>query len=148
MELTPMREAGSVRFPLNQELNRVFDEFFGDSIFSPRPGAGWFPAIDIAEAENEIIIRAEIPGVDPKDITVTVTGDMLTIKGEKARESEEHSRGTHRRERSFGRFSRTITLPEIADHAKVKATGKDGVIEFRLPRKPEAQPRSIEVSVD
>jgi hypothetical protein len=53
MELTPMREAGSVRFPLNQELNRVFDEFFGDSIFSPRPGAGWFPAIDIAEAENE-----------------------------------------------------------------------------------------------
>ena len=103
--------------------------------------------MDVAETDDAVIVKAEVPGVDPKDIEVTLTGGVLTIKGEKREEKEEKGKRTHRIERAYGAFSRSIDLPEGVDPDNITAECKDGVLTVTLPKKPEAKARQIKVEV-
>jgi HSP20 family protein len=127
------------------EMNRVLDSFFNrESSY----GADWKPVVDVAETENDIVVKAEIPGIDPKDIDISITGDKLTLKGEKKEEKENTGKCFHRVESSYGSFKRVITLPASVDVDKVTAEGKNGLLEITLPKKEESKAKKINVKVD
>src|SRR3990172_1450847 len=94
----------------------------------------WRPAVDIKEEDNRFLIRADIPGVDPKDIEITMEEGVLTIKGERTSEKDEKREDYRRVERSRGTFYRRFSLPDTADAEKIVATGKDGVLELVIPK--------------
>jgi HSP20 family protein len=136
---------------LQRRMNGLFDEFFG------RPtelwdgyGDSFAPRVDLNETDKEVRITAELPGLDEKDIEVTLTGNMLTIKGEKKEEQEEEKGESWHSERSYGYFERTVQVPEEIDSDKVEAKFKKGVLKLTLPKKPEAQSkrRKIELIAD
>jgi HSP20 family protein len=127
------------------EMNRVLDNFFSrESTY----GADWRPVVDVAETESDIIVKAEIPGIDPKDVDISITGDTLTLKGEKKEEKENTGKCYHRVESSYGSFNRVITLPASVDVDKVTAEGKNGLLEITLPKKEESKAKKINVKVD
>jgi HSP20 family protein len=126
---------------LRNQINRAFDDFWGQSWLEPRrkTGTGGFwPQVDVTETDKEIKVRAEIPGVDPKDIDVGVEDGTLTIKGEKKYEREKNEKGQYRTERSYGSFERSIALPAEVDGSKAKAEFKKGVLQLTLPKRPGA----------
>ncbi len=101
--------------------------------------------LDISETNDSIIVKAELPGIAPKDVDVSTSGDILTIKGEKKEEKEQKGKHFHRVERSYGSFSRTINLPKSVNIDAVKAEYKNGILEMNLPKIEEAKARKIEV---
>ena len=105
------------------------------------------PAVDIYEEKDNLVIKADLPGIDSKDLNIDITGDTLTIKGEKHREEETKEKGYYRTERLFGSFQRVIALPSTVDPEKVNASCKNGVLEITLGKREEAKPRQIEVKV-
>ena len=105
----------------------------------------WVPAVDVKEEDNQFIITADIPGVDPKDIEVTAENNMLTIKGERKTESEEEKEGYKRIERSQGTFYRRFSLPDTADVDKIRADSKNGVLQLTIPKRESVKGRKIEV---
>ncbi len=123
------------------EMNRMLDNFWHKNSF----GAGWSPDIDIAETDNDIIVKVEIPGVDPKEIGISVCGDTLTISGEKEEEKEETGKTYYRVERSYGSFTRTIDLPSKVMTDKVEAKEHLGVLEITLPKMERAKTKKITV---
>ena len=151
---TPARR-GDVFDPFvdfRREVDRVFDDFANGIAWSPlRPFAGdWralAPALDLTETDKEVLVRAELPGLDEKDFEVTLAGDVLTIKGEKKAEHEEKNGDAHYIERRFGSFSRSLRLPFEAKDEKVEAKYDKGVLTVRIPKPPEVQSavRRIEV---
>ena len=137
----------------NDEISRMF---MGDTDAVPAfAGGQWRPAVDIHEDENAYLIDAEVPGVDPKDIEVTLEKGVLTLKGErryehekKAEDANQQERGgdqTRYIERSYGRFVRRFSLPDTADEDSVEARAENGVLKLTIPKKPQSQPRRIEV---
>jgi HSP20 family protein len=108
--------------------------------------SNWTPAVDIKEENERFVLEADIPGVDPKDIEITMDTGVLTIKGERKHESEEESNGYKRVERSYGSFYRRFSLPDTADAERISAKGKDGVLEVVIPKHEKVQPRKITVS--
>jgi HSP20 family protein len=122
-----------------------FNPLFAEFGLAPLAAADWTPAVDILEAENEITIKAELPGIDPKNITVNVDNNVLTLKGERRFEKEEKKENFHRVERTYGTFSRTFALPTFIDPATVRADYKDGVLKILLAKKETAKARNIEV---
>jgi HSP20 family protein len=135
-------------------LERLFDRFFRDpwsldwSSGSGDPGFGaWVPPVDITETEREVLIRSEIPGVDVKDLSITVSGDILTLTGEKSESTEKKGENYHRTERRFGSFHRNIQLPATVDPDKVKAECQNGVLTITLERKEGAATKRIPVSL-
>ncbi len=134
---------------LRHQVNRVFDDFWGESWLAPRReiAAGFWPQVDVTETDKEIKISADIPGVEPKDIDVSVEDGMLTIKGEKKYEREEKEKGQYRMERSYGSFERAIELPAEVDESKAKAEFKKGVLRLTLPKRPGAQSRRKKIPV-
>lgn len=125
---------------LRQEMNTLFDNFFRGFEVEPFMGRfrGFSPDVDIKESEKEIKVAAELPGMDDKDIDISLTRDSLTIKGEKKEEKEDKGKDYYRMERSYGSFSRTIPLPVEVDVDKVKAEFKKGVLTVTLPKTPKA----------
>jgi HSP20 family protein len=119
-------------------INRLFNESNG------RP---WVPAVDIKETENDLILKADVPDVDMKDIDIRVENGTLTIRGERKFESEKKDGSWHRVERSYGTFERAFTLPETVNFDAVKADYKNGVLTVILPKKEMAKPRQIKVAV-
>lgn len=119
-----------------EEMNRLFDNFFRGFEIEPfETGFGTFrPSVNVVEDEKEIKVSAELPGVDEKDIEVSLSKDSLTIKGEKKEEKEDKGKNYYRMERSYGSFSRTIPLPVEIDADKVKAQFKKGVLTVTLPK--------------
>ncbi|MET0515590.1 MAG: Hsp20/alpha crystallin family protein [Nitrospiraceae bacterium] len=109
--------------------------------------ADWTPTVDISETEGEYLLKAELPEVKKEDVKITVEDGVLTIQGERRRETEEKAKKFHRIERSYGRFVRTFTLPDSVDEAGVKAVYTDGVLNLRLPKSEKAKPKQIEVKV-
>ena len=105
-----------------------------------------FPVADISETEDAVEVKAELPGMDPKDIDVSLENGVLTIKGEKKFEDEQKKEDYHRIERSYGSFARSFRLPHEVDEAKVEATYKDGVLRLNLPKAESARPRRIEIA--
>jgi HSP20 family protein len=105
----------------------------------------WIPAVDIKEEVDRFLIEADIPGVDPKDIEISMESGVLTIRGERKAEQLEEGKGYKRVERAYGTFYRRFSLPDTADAEKVSASGKNGVLQITIPKKPVAQPRKIVV---
>ena len=126
---------------------RVFQDTV-NRLFSEPNGRPWVPAVDIQETENELIVKADIPDVDMKDIDVRLENGTLTLRGERKFGQEKNEGGWHRLERGYGSFERVFTLPDTVDADAVKADYKNGVLTITLPKKEVAKPRQIKVSVN
>ena len=138
----PFREVSRLR----SEMDRLWDEYFGTGRRALRPmEEGWLPAVDVSETGDKITVKAEIPGMEAKDIDIAMVGDTLTIKGEKKAEKEEKDENYHMVERSYGSFSRSMKLPATVDPDKVDASYKNGVLTIVLPKKEEVKPKPIEI---
>ncbi|MCE9561779.1 MAG: Hsp20/alpha crystallin family protein [Planctomycetes bacterium] len=132
--------------PFRQEMETVFDRFFGEENGNGHGLRTWTPRVDVEETDREIIVKADVPGVDPKAVEVSVENGVLTIRGEKKEEKEEKKKGYHRVERFAGSFYRAVTLPPGADADKVSATSSNGVVTVTILKKAEAQPKKIIVT--
>jgi len=135
---------------LQRHMNRLFDEFFGrDFAIEPFRGVGeWIPALDIAETDDAIIVKAELPGLARNDVELTLTDDVLTVRGEKKAENEEKTKSFHRVERSYGSFERSVRLSTSVKPDKVMATFKNGVLTVHLPKVEAARTRSVKIKVE
>ena len=134
---------------IQSEVNRLFDNFPG----RPAPGAApsgraWLPAVDMHETKDDLVLKVELPGVREKDVSVSISGDLLTIRGER-RWSDEEGRDQKllHVERVYGQFDRMIQLPLAVQADKVKATYRDGVLEVTLPKAEELKPREIKIDI-
>lgn len=131
------------------EMDRLLDNFFG---------AGWpgtdlaefahFPALDVSENEDTVTVRAEVPGMDADDIDISLVGDQLTVRGEKKEETKDEGETSHRIERRYGRFERTVTLPGLTEADQSSAVCKDGVLTITLPKKEEAKKKPSKIAVE
>lgn len=130
------------------EMDRLFSRFFGgldqpwDDVFG---GGEWLPAFDVSDTDTEVTVRAEVPGVDPKQLEITVSGDMLTIAGEKRDTVERKGEHWFQSERRFGQFRRSIQLPAAVDADKVSADHSNGVVTITLPKLEQAKPKRVTV---
>lgn len=135
---------------LQQEMNSLFDNFFRgfdtEPLFRGKTG-GFTPQIDVSENDKEIRVSAELPGMDEKDIDVSINRDSLTIRGEKKEEKEDKGKDYYRMERSFGSFTRTVPLPVEVDIDKVDAKFKKGVLTVTLPKTAKALEETKKISV-
>jgi HSP20 family protein len=138
---------------MQNELNSFFhrgDERF-PSIFqdgSSLLGSEWVPRIDIKEDNNHYTVTADIPGVDPKDIEVTMANGILSIKGERKEEKEENHKGYRRRECFMGSFERSFQMPDTADSSNIVAKGKHGVLTIQIGKKEAAKPKAIKIETE
>lgn len=137
------------RFPEVEDFPaglRLFQDTVNRLLSEPtaRP---WSPAVDIYETENELLLKADLPGVDMKDIDIQLENGTLTLRGERKFQNESKEGGFHRVERSYGSFARYFTLPETVNTESVKADYKNGVLTVKLPKKEIAKPRQIKVEV-
>ena len=128
------------------EMSRVFDDFF-----VRRPSlrvlrnVGWSPNIDIADTDEEITLKAELPGMTKEDVDVSITDNILTLRGEKKQEQETKKENYHRIERSYGSFQRIFTLPKSIQSDKIKANFKDGILNINIPKAEEVKPKQIAI---
>src|SRR5215207_909202 len=129
--------------PFSREIDRVFDAFFGQSEQQARR---WVPPMDLVEAENHFVLKADLPGLSEGDVNIEVQDGSLTISGERKTERHEHERGFYRIERAFGSFNRSLTLPDGIDPDGIEASFSNGVLEVRIPKPEERKPRRIEIS--
>jgi HSP20 family protein len=128
-----------------KEMDRLFDRVL-EPVWKEVPTLGeWEPKLDMSETKDAIVVTAEIPGVDQKDIEVSLRDGLLTIKGEKQEEKEEKDRRFHRVERAYGAFMRAVQLPATVDAAKVTASFKNGVVTVTLPKTVESRGTSIPI---
>lgn len=136
-------------FGIQREINKVFDNFLhgGSQADETFQGSYWTPAVDIAEHDNEYIVKMELAGVTKDDVKISLESNILTIKGEKKQEKEEKSKNFHRVERSYGSFQRSFTLPTTVKSDKIDAVFKDGVLTVTLPKLEDSKPKQIEVKV-
>jgi HSP20 family protein len=144
MPLVPVHKRGGGDLArLHRDMDDLFGTFFGDwPVFSER--TVW-PAIDIADSENEIIVKAEVPGCKAEDINISVHGNTLTISGEKKAEEEKKEKGYYHLERSYGSFRRDLTLPTEVDADKVDAVCKNGVLTVTLPKAEKTKAVKVKV---
>jgi HSP20 family protein len=134
---------------LRREMDRLFDSF-GRDVGWPAEGsraAAMTPSIDVSESEGELKIDVDLPGVEEKDVDVAISDNVLTIKGEKKAEKEEKKKDFHLVERSYGSFSRSLTLPFAVDPNQAKATFKNGVLSISLPKPPEVQAKAKKIAI-
>lgn len=131
-----------------KEFERLFREAFspmqGETEVSTR---SWAPPVDIYETEDAIILKAELPGIDPKDVEVRVEDNTLYLKGERKFEKEVKEQNYHRVERSYGSFARSFSLPNSINADQVKAEFKDGLLTLTMPKREEAKPKTIKIDV-
>ena len=140
-------DTGMARF--RNEIDTLFDRFLGNWGANPLESLparfGFGPRMDLAETDHEVVVKAELPGVDPKDVDIRVEGNYLTIRGEKKQEKEEKRSDYHYVERQYGTFSRSIQLPSTIDPDKVDAGFKEGVLTITVAKRPEAKAKKIPV---
>jgi HSP20 family protein len=127
--------------PFTRDVDRLFDAFFGGQRESRR----WVPQMDLVEAEDHFVLKADLPGLDEADVSIEVQDGTLTISGERKAEHESRERGWYRIERSFGSFSRSLTLPDRVDPDGISASFDRGVLEVRIPKPEEHKPRRVEI---
>ena len=130
--------------PFSQEFSRLFN-----TLFEPANGTTnrWTPAMDLVEADDHFVLKADLPGLSEGDVSIEVQDNVLTVSGERKSEHERKERGWYRIERSFGRFSRSLTLPEGVDADKVTASFDRGVLEVRVPKPEEKKPKRVQIGV-
>ena len=145
MKLVP-RDPFYNYFPTAKDLNRFFNMEFDDED-STIATSSWTPAVDIAESDDHFLIEADVPGVDPKDIEVSMENGVLTLRGERESEVKEEKEGYSRVERSHGSFYRRFSLPETADSEHITAKSDKGVLRITVGKKETAKPKKITVDV-
>jgi HSP20 family protein len=134
-------------FPrLRKEMEQLFEGFPLE--FPITPSGDWVPAMDVSETKDGFAVKVEIPGMDAKDLNVQVTGDLLSIQGERRQEKEEKKEDYLRTERSFGSFYRSIRLPSAIDEKAVEAKYTSGVLTIKLPKTTEAREKQIQIQVE
>ena len=145
----PFEEVGTLR--------RAVDQLFDDAMLTGRrgqtsgnglPAAAWEPAVEMFETSDEVVVRAEMPNVDPSNVDVSVTGDTITIKGSVRQEQEKKDRNYYRRELRYGSYVRRLELPTEVKGGDAKATYKDGVLEVKIPKAERVKPTSVKVQVN
>jgi len=136
-------------FGVQREINKLFESFFqgGNQADEAFASSYWTPAVDIAEQENQYLVKMELPGVAREDVKISLESNILTVRGEKKQEKEEKDKNFYRVERSYGSFQRSFTLPSSVKSDKIDAVFKDGVLSVALPKSEEAKPKQIEVKV-
>jgi HSP20 family protein len=130
---------------IQTQMNRLFDNFVGQPTSSGLAERVWAPAADMYETKNEVVITAELPGLSEKDIHLSITGDLLTIQGERQWTGDVQDASHYRRERWFGKFERTFSLPMPVESGQIKATYRDGVLTVKLPKVEEIKPKEIKI---
>jgi HSP20 family protein len=128
---------------LQGEMNRLFNSFFDEG--NGPQGRRWAPAVDLIERDDSLVLKADLPGLAEDDVQIEVRDNVLTIAGERKAEHEERQNGYYRVERSFGRFSRSLQLPDGVDAESIAASFDKGVLEVTIPKPEQRQPRRIEI---
>jgi HSP20 family protein len=146
MELVPRRLFGELS-PFRKEMDKLWDRFLGETHFDRTSAETWSPLVDISETKDNFVVKAELPGLEAKDVNVSISGDILTVKGEKKAEEEEKDENYHRIERYSGSFQRVFQLPSGVKADKVKATFDKGVLKVTLPKVEDAKKKKIEVKI-
>ncbi len=144
MELVP-RSFG--RLSSRKDLDSLWNHFFRETPSMGTFTEEWLPSVDISETKKDFIVKAELPGLDAKDVKVSLSGDLLIIKGEKKREDEEEDEHHHYIERYTGSFQRSFQLPTSVMGDKVEATFDKGVLKITVPKAEEAEKKEIEIKV-
>jgi len=149
-DVIPWRKNRQVEMsPIQHEVNRLFEDFFrlpdmwGD--LERAHGLGFMPAVDVRETDKEVLVEAELPGVDPKEVQLEIENGALHLSGERTHVEERKDRGYLHTERFYGRFERYLPLPDSIDKDNVEAAYKNGVLKIKIAKHPDAAPRKIEV---
>jgi len=134
-------------------MKSIFDDFFNMDMPSRNrknwfDGAMWSPAVDLIDKKDKLIAKVELPGVEKKDIKLSLNDSNLTIQGEIKKEEETKKEDYYYRERAYGNYSRTISLPTEVDKEKIKAKFKNGILEITIPKKPEVKPKEITIEAE
>ena len=129
--------------PFSNEVTRLFNTLFDEG-----RAQRWVPAMDLVESEDHFLLKADLPGLAEEDVNIEIRDNALTITGERKSEHEERERGWYRLERSFGQFSRSLTLPEGVDSDAVEAHFDRGVLEVRIPKPEQRKPRRIAIKAN
>jgi HSP20 family protein len=132
-----------------KEMDRVWGSFLeGKLAGAAREERKWYPSLDVTETKADVVVKAELPGIDLKDIDISLNEGILTIKGEKKQEREEKDEGYHLVERSYGSFTRSIRLPKEVQNEKINASYKNGVLKIIFPKSEEAKKKEIKIKVE
>jgi HSP20 family protein len=143
----PFREMVPIDFErMRREMDRLWDSFFKRTGRTEEEGE-YLPALDVCETKDQILVKAEVPGVDPKDLDISLSDGILTLKGEKQEHEGEERVSCHLTERSYGAFSRSIQLPASVQSDKINASCKNGVLQIVLPKSEEAKTREIKINI-
>ncbi len=145
-ELSPWRPFGELT-SLRREMDRLWENFFGERPLTRMWEREWAPSLDLSETKDNFVVKAEVPGIDAKDIDISLTGDVLTIKGQKKHESEEKEEDYHLVERSYGSFSRSVRLPAEVESNKIKASYKNGILNITLPKSEKVKAKEVKIKV-
>ncbi|HXX34118.1 MAG TPA: Hsp20/alpha crystallin family protein [Thermodesulfobacteriota bacterium] len=143
-ELAPFGEFERVK----RQMDRFWDSFLQGGLTRRGEEEEWLPSLDVAETKNELVVKAEVPGMDAKDIDISLSNGMLTIKGEKKQEREEREADYHLVERSYGSFTRFVQLPSEVQSDKISASYKNGILKITLPKSEEAEKKEIKIKVE
>jgi HSP20 family protein len=130
--------------PFSREMDRLFDAFFG----AGDAGRRWVPPMDVVEAEDHFVLKADLPGLSEEDVAIEIQDGNLTISGQRKAEHESSQKGWYRIERSFGSFQRSLSLPEGIDADAVTANFDRGVLEVRIPKPEERKPRRVAIKAE
>lgn len=144
----PVRESTSPLARIHDEIDRMFQDFTTSRFWPRLEGTGRVPSIDLYEKDGSLVVEAELPGIDKKDVKVHYTDNTVTIQGETKTEKEEKKEGYFRAERQYGSYFRTLSLPQPVDFSQAKAEFKNGVLTLTLPKSaaPEQTERTIPIS--
>ena len=143
-ELTPFRDFERMR----SEMDRLWNSFFERGTLRGEAGGEWLPSLDVAETKNEIVVKAEVPGLEPKNIDISLSDGLLTIKGEKKQEREEKEENYHLVERRYGTFTRSIRIPNEVQSDKINASYKNGVLKIVLPKSEGPKKKEVKIKVE
>ncbi len=139
----PFRNLPAVPKSLFPDIDKLFNGFWDERVLEPR---AWTPRVDIYEDADKVVLKAELPGIEPKDVDIHIDENTLYLKGERKIDSEVNEENLHRVERAYGTFARTFTLPTSVESEKVSAEYKDGVLKVTLPKREESKPKQIKVA--
>lgn len=144
----PLKELSTIQRDMDELFRRTFGSLTSNIFGKEFKGGLWSPAVDCFLKEGNFIVRADVPGIDPKNIDISVMGNMLTIRGDRKADVEERKGGYLFHESSYGAFERTFSLPEGCDAGKIHASCRNGVLEITMPVKAEALPKKVKVDVE
>lgn len=146
MEIIPWKPFGEVS-SLRKEMDNLWNNFLGETAFPGSFSKDWLPSVDVSETDDQLVIKAELPGLDAKDVNVSISGDVLTVKGEKKKEEEKEDEHFHSSERYYGSFQRSFRLPANIKTDEVDATYDKGILQLRLRKTAESKKKEIEIKV-